>query len=149
MAMGPALRAQSTVIQKPRLHEWHDVASKAVERFPSDNHGRCKLPQCGGPSLSSNMDQSMSKPRLSRSVIASKLFSVRPCENRSKTSPGGHAARQLRTQATLPGYLNTASRRAHAPKRSAVKGSFPHKSLHKRLASFERDRNAMSRFRSI
>ena len=46
MAMEPAARAQGEITLKPRLHEWHHVATEAVKRFPSDNHGRCKILHC-------------------------------------------------------------------------------------------------------
>ena len=46
MAMEPAARAQGEIILKPRLHEWHHVTTEAVERFPSDNYGRCKILHC-------------------------------------------------------------------------------------------------------
>jgi len=43
MVMTPTVCAEGKLILKPCLHEWHNVDSKAVGRFPPDNHGRCKL----------------------------------------------------------------------------------------------------------
>jgi hypothetical protein len=46
MAMEPAAPAQGEIILKPSLHQWHSVTTEGAERFPSDNHGRCKILHC-------------------------------------------------------------------------------------------------------